>query len=423
MAHIDNFQDFIQYHADAVGMTREEYMAVLMSEDNKKPEADTHSEGTTKRTFVKTIESFSIDEKKEDVGKYNTVKKVISKLGRRPSEQELATFINNNYYDVTEVERGEDDPTANDKIADLVGFFKFDIDDWSIAWTDAQNESVVNEARMFYLVGTKEVTRDEMLTYKYDNKDKPVADNGWPKWLYTNNDPKGKTLKWSTIKKDMKDLEKYYGEGNVVVGGRTNAGGPYIEIYSKSQSKKWNESLEEADDTIGNLDHMANTDLERIADYANMIKDRMAEGQELDAWMYHKISDSVSNLNSVHDTMDGTDGVVESVNEEKAKGDRSAIDDDAIETGLKKKATESGVPIALLRLVMRRGMEAWNSSHRPGTTKQQWGYARLNAFLEKGKGTWQGADADIAKEVRDSNKDSKLPIKNPSQYTKKERES
>ena len=68
-------------------------------------------------------------------------------------------------------------------------------------------------------------------------------------------------------------------------------------------------------------------------------------------------------------------------------------------------------------------MEAWNSSHRPGTTKQQWGYARLNAFLEKGKGTWQGADADIAKEVRDSNKDSKLPIKNPSQYTKKERES
>ena len=113
-----------------------------------------------------------------------------------------------------------------------------------------------------------------------------------------------------------------------------------------------------------------------------------------------------------------------SLNEaEKAKGDRSAIDDDAIETGLKKKATESGVPISLLRLVMRRGMEAWNSSHRPGTTKQQWGYARLNAFLEKGKGTWQGADADIAKEVRDSNKDSKLPIKNPSQYTKKERES
>lgn len=90
-----------------------------------------------------------VNEKREDVGKYNTVKKVISELGRRPSEQDLAAFINNNYYDVTEVERGEDDPTANDKIADLVAFYKFDIDDWEIAWADAQNESVVTEARNY----------------------------------------------------------------------------------------------------------------------------------------------------------------------------------------------------------------------------------------------------------------------------------
>ena len=94
----------------------------------------------------RTFEEF-INEQREDVGKYNTVKKVIAKLGRRPSEQDLATFINNNYYDVTEVERGDDDPRANDKIADLVAFYKFDIDDWEIAWADAQNESVVTEAK------------------------------------------------------------------------------------------------------------------------------------------------------------------------------------------------------------------------------------------------------------------------------------
>ena len=88
----------------------------------------------------------SVTEKREDVGEYNTVKKVVAELGRRPSEQDLASFINDNYYDVTEVERGEDDPRANDKIADLVAFYKFDIDDWEIAWEDAQNESVVNEA-------------------------------------------------------------------------------------------------------------------------------------------------------------------------------------------------------------------------------------------------------------------------------------
>jgi len=72
-----------------------------------------------------------------------------------------------------------------------------------------------------------------------------------------------------------------------------------------------NESVTESEDTVGGLNKMANTDLERIADYADMIKDRMSQGQTLDAWMYSKISDSVKNLNSVHDTMDGNDGVNE----------------------------------------------------------------------------------------------------------------
>jgi hypothetical protein len=97
--------------------------------------------------------------------------------------------------------------------------------------------------------------------------------------------------------------------------------------------------------------------------------------------------------------------------EDKAKGDRGPIDNKAIETGLKNKAKESGVPLALLRLVMRRGMDAWNSGHRPGVGQEQWGYARVNAFLEKGEGTWQSADKDIAKEVRDGGHDKKLPYK------------
>ena len=96
------------------------------------------------------------------------------------------------------------------------------------------------------------------------------------------------------------------------------------------------------------------------------------------------------------------------INEEKAEGDRGPISDDAIETGLKNKSKETGVPIALLRLVMRRGLAAWKSGHRPGATQQQWGYARVNSFLTKQPGTWGGADSDIAKEVRDGGHDSKL---------------
>ena len=115
----------------------------------------------TAREVLQLDESI-VTEKREDVGKYNTVKKVISKLGRRPSEQDLATFINNNYYDVTEVERGDNDERADDKIADLVGFYKFDIDDWEIAWADAQNESVVTEGSVIDLRLVNENVEDEI---------------------------------------------------------------------------------------------------------------------------------------------------------------------------------------------------------------------------------------------------------------------
>lgn len=114
--------------------------------------------------------------------------------------------------------------------------------------------------------------------------------------------------------------------------------------------------------------------------------------------------------------------VSESLNE-KASGDRSPIDNDAIETGLEKKSEETGVPVPLLRIVMRRGMAAWKSGRRPGAGQEQWGYARVNSFLTKGPGTWgrplkdpvkggpkgaYGADADVAKEVIDGGHDKKL---------------
>lgn len=100
--------------------------------------------------------------------------------------------------------------------------------------------------------------------------------------------------------------------------------------------------------------------------------------------------------------------LMESVVNEKAEGDRGPIDDSAIESGLKKKAEETGVPIGLIRIIMRRGMAAWKSGHRPGATQQQWGYARVNSFLTKQEGTWGKADSDVAKEVRDGGHDSKL---------------
>ena len=72
---------------------------------------------------------------------------------------------------------------------------------------------------------------------------------------------------------------------------------------------------EESEETLKGLKEMAMGDLERIADYAKMILERMGSGQELDSWMYSQITLAVDQLNSVHDTMDGNDGIKESINE------------------------------------------------------------------------------------------------------------
>lgn len=108
----------------------------------------------------------------------------------------------------------------------------------------------------------------------------------------------------------------------------------------------------------------------------------------------------------------GCDNSPEFVSEKEDKEtSREPLDNADINKALDKKAKESGVPIGILRAVMRRGMGAWNTSHHPGAGQEQWGYARVNAFLEKGEGTWQKADADLAKEVRDKGDDKKLPWK------------
>ena len=66
---------------------------------------------------------------------------------------------------------------------------------------------------------------------------------------------------------------------------------------------------------------------------------------------------------------------------------------DDIETGLKNKATDHNdkldataptwkrATVGMLRTVFRRGAGAYSTSHRPGVSRNQWSYARVNAYL------------------------------------------
>mgnify|MGYP006163610429 CR=1 FL=1 len=68
--------------------------------------------------------------------------------------------------------------------------------------------------------------------------------------------------------------------------------------------------------------------------------------------------------------------------------------------GLVKKSEKSGISYGILKKVYDRGMAAWKGGHRPGTTAQQWAFARVNSFVTKGKGTWGMADKDLASKVK-----------------------
>jgi len=71
---------------------------------------------------------------------------------------------------------------------------------------------------------------------------------------------------------------------------------------------------------------------------------------------------------------------------------------ESADSSISAKAKKSGISVGTLRKVYKRGVAAWNSGHRPGTTPQQWGHARVNSYINKGK-TYHTADKDLREEA------------------------
>ena len=67
--------------------------------------------------------------------------------------------------------------------------------------------------------------------------------------------------------------------------------------------------------------------------------------------------------------------------------------------GLVKKSKQTGVPYGILKKSYDRGMVAWRTGHRYGTTPQQWAFARVNSMLTGGK-----ADPDLQPQARKAKK-------------------
>tara|TARA_B100001113_G_scaffold323030_1_gene293819 strand:+ start:99 stop:1637 length:1539 start_codon:yes stop_codon:yes gene_type:complete len=82
------------------------------------------------------------------------------------------------------------------------------------------------------------------------------------------------------------------------------------------------------------------------------------------------------------------------------KDKKEEVDLEENEKGLKNKAEKSGMPLGILKQVYNRGLAAYKTGHRPGATAPQWAMARVNSFVTKSKGTWGGADKDLAAKVQ-----------------------
>lgn len=73
---------------------------------------------------------------------------------------------------------------------------------------------------------------------------------------------------------------------------------------------------------------------------------------------------------------------------------------------LRKKAKASGIPLGILRKVFSKGMQAWNSGHRPGVAQPAWAFARVNSFIT-GSGGARKADAELWAKAKAAKKKKK----------------
>ena len=152
---------------------------------------------------------------------------------------------------------------------------------------------------------------------------------------------------------------------------------------------------------------------------------KLGDEADLPTWWTNKVATAVSRIDDMADYLDvKVEGLWDNIRKKKARikagsgekmrkvGDKGAPTPAQIKRaneeapinekiqGLVNKAEKSGMPYGILKKVYDRGLAAYKTGHRPGTTSQQWAFARVNSFITKSSGTWGKADKDLAKQVR-----------------------
>lgn len=96
---------------------------------------------------------------------------------------------------------------------------------------------------------------------------------------------------------------------------------------------------------------------------------------------------------------------------EKMYGDKNESQNiqekkEAYEKALKNKSEDTGINYSTLKKVYDRGLAAWKTGHRPGTSQHQWAMGRVNSFVT-GSGGARKADSDLWTKAKKQKKDKK----------------
>ena len=93
--------------------------------------------------------------------------------------------------------------------------------------------------------------------------------------------------------------------------------------------------------------------------------------------------------------------------EKMKKKTKEMQNEGAADKSLAKKSEASGISVGILKQVYKRGVAAWRTGHRPGTTPEQWGHARVNSFISGGK-TRTTADKDLWAKHKGKSEDTEV---------------
>jgi hypothetical protein len=238
----------------------------------------------------------------------------------------------------------------------------------------------------------------------------------------------------------VSEAVEYKGIGTDVVDKKKVLNPPIPLTQKKKQVKDFKEEKDNRE--YGYEGDMAMSQLKTIIRHSEHLMSMLKPDTDLPEWVQSKITLATDYMQTAHDyLMSEMNEEVEQIDEldkktigsyakkatkdlkwqqtmrpfdakrisNREKGIDKAIDKltkeeaeqiDEGENGLAAKSKKSGISLSTLRTVYKRGVAAWNSGHRPGTTPQQWGMARVNSYITKGSGTYGGADKDLHEDAR-----------------------